>query len=61
MTLSNPTPWPASVAIFGETADQAARPLGYTAYLSWPRVELRPGESKVVATDSRGKIKGATK
>jgi hypothetical protein len=57
VTLSNPTSFPASVAIFGEAADQAARPLGYTAFLNWPHVELRPGESKLMTVDRQGKIK----
>jgi hypothetical protein len=56
MTLFNPTRWPASVTIFGETAQQAAQPLAYTAYLKWPRVELKAGESKEVTIDRRGRI-----
>jgi hypothetical protein len=55
-TLTNTTAWPASVKVFGEAAEHAARPLGYTAFLAWPRVELGPGESKTVTIDRRGKI-----
>jgi hypothetical protein len=57
VTLSNPTSFPASIAIFGEAAEQAARPLGYTAFVNWPHVELHPGESKQVTVDRLGKIK----
>jgi hypothetical protein len=56
ITLANPTAWPASVTVFAESAEHASRPLGYSSFLGWPRVELRPGERRTLTIDKRGKI-----
>jgi hypothetical protein len=40
LTVTNPTPFPARVTIFCESAAQAQQPLDYTAYLRWPRIDL---------------------
>lgn len=56
LAVTNPTAWPASVTVLAESASQAARPLGYNRFLGWPRVELRPAESKQVTVGRDGKI-----
>jgi hypothetical protein len=56
LKLTNPTAYPASVTILAESASQAARPLGYNAFLRWPRVELRPAESRQVTINPGGQV-----
>ena len=56
LALTNPTAWPASVAILAESSSQAMRPLGCNAFLRWPHVDLRPAESKQVTINRAGQI-----
>jgi hypothetical protein len=48
LEIHNPTPYDAKITVFAETAAQAAKPLSYTAYLHWPRVEVKAGETRTV-------------
>lgn len=43
MELHNPTAYDASVAIMSETSQEAKHPLGYTAFLHWPKVPVKAG------------------
>ncbi len=43
LAITNPTRFGANVAIFAENARQAARPSGCTAFLNWPKVEVKAG------------------
>lgn len=54
LTATNPTPYPARVTIFAESATQAKQPLDYTAYLRWPRVELAAGQTGTWRVDATG-------
>jgi len=56
LVISNPTKYDAKVAIFAESAARAAVPLAYTAYLKWPRVEVKAGGSKQVLVNVDGAI-----
>jgi hypothetical protein len=56
LAITNPTKYDARVAIFAETAAQAAVPLAYTAYLKWPRVEVKAGASTQVLVTASGEI-----
>ncbi len=48
LQITNPTKFSARVSIFSEDARQAKYPLGYTAFIKWPKIELMPGESGIV-------------
>lgn len=43
MELYNPTAYDASVAIMSETSQEAKHPLGYAAFLHWPKVPVKAG------------------
>jgi len=43
--LSNPTAYDAEVSVMAETNRRALKPLSYTAFLTWPKVKLKAGES----------------
>lgn len=43
MELHNPTAYDASVAVMSETSQEAKHPLGYTAFLRWPKVTVKAG------------------
>ena len=54
--ISNPTKFDAQVTVFAESTKEAEKPLGYTAFLNWPKVEIKAGESQIVKVSSTGKI-----
>ena len=56
LTVTNPTPYPARVAIFAESAAQAKRPLGWNAFLAWPKVEAKAGETIQVSIRPSGSV-----
>ncbi|RVU20921.1 hypothetical protein EOT10_26675 [Streptomyces antnestii] len=56
LRLTNDTPYAARVSVLAETARQASRPLGYTAFLEWPRVEVPAGGEVTVNVTSDGKV-----
>ena len=56
LVISNPTKYDAKVAVFAERSARAAVPLAYTAYLKWPRVEVKAGGSKQVLVNVDGAI-----
>ena len=41
--IYNPTAYDASVAVMSETSAEAKHPLGYTAFLRWPKVPVKAG------------------
>jgi hypothetical protein len=49
LTLFNPTAFPARVAILAEGAPQAKVPLGTTAFLKWPYVDVAAGATVTFA------------
>lgn len=53
-TVTNPTKYPARISLFAESAAQANRPLGCTAFLRWPYLELAAGQSGTWRVDKTG-------
>ncbi len=45
LEIKNPTAFDASVSILIENKEQAGKPLGYTSFLNWPKVNVKAGES----------------
>lgn len=45
LRITNPTQFDASITVFAETSKKAQKPLGYTAFLDWPKIEVRKGET----------------
>ncbi|HXP60525.1 MAG TPA: hypothetical protein VN829_08545 [Dongiaceae bacterium] len=43
LAVTNPTKYDAQVAIFAESSRQSQHPLSYTAYLKWPKAEVKSG------------------
>ncbi|MCX6928967.1 MAG: hypothetical protein NT154_38010 [Verrucomicrobia bacterium] len=56
LTLTNPTRHDARVSIFAENAAQASQPLGYTAFLKWPKVEIKAGATIQIHITPSGQI-----
>jgi len=56
LELTNPTSHDARVSIFAENAAQAAKPLGYTALIQWPKVDVKAGASKRITMTAAGKL-----
>ena len=54
--MTNRTPYDARVSVFAESRKQAGTPLGYTAYLGWPRVNVPTGTTVTVQIGRDGKI-----
>lgn len=55
--ISSITRYDASISILSETSKQAKKPLGYTAFLKWPEIEVKKGETKTIQITSDGKIR----
>ena len=55
--ITNPTAYDAKVSILAETTKQAKKPLPTNAFDSWPRVEVKAGETRTIVIDSGGKLK----
>lgn len=49
LSIKNPTAYDATVSIFAETAKEAKRPLGYTEFLKWRKVNVPAGKTVEVA------------
>lgn len=45
LEITNPTRFDAQVSVLAESAKQASKPLGYTAFLKWPKVEVKAEET----------------
>ncbi|MFB6962163.1 hypothetical protein ACFCYB_35590 [Streptomyces sp. NPDC056309] len=54
--LTNDTAYAAQLSVLVETARQSARPLGYTAFLDWPHVEVPAGGVVTVRVTRDGKV-----
>ena len=48
LRISNPTRFNAHISVFSENSRQAQQPLGYTAFLQWPKFDIQPGETKII-------------
>jgi lantibiotic modifying enzyme len=56
LSITNPTKFPAVVSVLAETATQMRQPLGTTGFLSWPKVEVKAGETKTVRISPEGRM-----
>ncbi len=56
LSVSNKTPFDAHVSVFAESSEQAAKPLSYTAFVHWPKVDLKSGETKNITISKNGRI-----
>lgn len=54
LELHNPTAYDANVSVMAETSADAKRPLGYTAFLHWPKVPVKAGETISVRVTGKG-------
>jgi hypothetical protein len=43
--LTNTTGYDANVSVMAETEKQTIKPLSYTAFLGWPKVKVKTGET----------------
>jgi hypothetical protein len=59
--IKNPTKFDAKVAVFAESAKQAMTPQGTTAFLKWPKVEVKAGGTVTVLVALDNKITAAQK
>jgi hypothetical protein len=55
-TVTNPTKYPAHISVLAESSAQAGQPLGYTAFLRWPHLELLAGRSGMWRADAHGNL-----
>jgi len=56
LKITNPTPYPASVSIFAESVNEVKKPLGWNAFLRWPKVEAKAGETIQVSVTPGGQV-----
>ena len=54
--ITNNTKYDAVVSILAENNEQASKPLGITAFLKWPKVEVKSGVSKTINISLNGTI-----
>ncbi|HEV2483618.1 MAG TPA: hypothetical protein VGS79_28325, partial [Puia sp.] len=45
--ITNPTPFRADISLLVENAQLSEKPLGYTTFLSWPKIIVDAGETRV--------------
>ena len=45
LKITNPTRFEAAVTVLAENRQQSQRPLGYTAFLTWPKTNIKSGAS----------------
>ncbi len=55
--IYNPTKFDAKVSMFVEDSEQAQKPEGYTAFLRWPKIEVKAGATVTVLATSNGIVK----
>ena len=56
LLLKNSTKFDATVSVFAETSRQALKALDYTAFINWPKLTLKAGETRRVSITAGGKI-----
>jgi len=58
LKLTNSTPYSANVSIFAESTKEAKKPLGWNAFIKWPKVEIQPGQSIEIRIGVDHSVKG---
>lgn len=56
LSITNKTLYDASVTLFVETSKMAAKPMAYTAFLNWPKLQVKAGEMIKVLVKKDGKV-----
>ena len=56
LAVTNSTKFDAKVTVFAENEQQALQPLGVTAFLHWPSVNVKAGETIHVHVSSTGQL-----
>lgn len=56
LRLSNKTPYDAKVSVLAESAGNAAKPMGYTSFTRWPKVQVPSGKEITVKVTADGKV-----
>lgn len=56
LAITNPTRHDAKVSISAENARRASQPLGYTAFLKWPKVEVKAGATTQISITPSGQL-----
>ena len=56
LEITNPTSYDAKVSIFAENATRAANLPSSTAFLKWPKAEVKSGASKTITITADGKL-----
>jgi len=54
ISITNPTRYDANISIFAETIADSKKPLGYTAFLKWPKVEVKAGATRLFLVSDDG-------
>jgi len=55
ISIINPTRYDAKISIFAETIADSKKTLGYTAFLTWPKVEVKAGASRLFLVSNNGR------
>lgn len=55
LSITNPTNFDANISVFAETLADSDKPLGYTAFLKWPKVEVKKGKTRLFSINIDGK------
>jgi hypothetical protein len=55
ISIINPTRYDAKISLFAETVAESKKPLGYTAFLKWPKVEVKAGTTRLFLVSNNGK------
>jgi hypothetical protein len=58
--ITNNTKYDSVVSILAENREQAHQPLGITAFLKWPKVEVRSKESKIIYITLDGTVQDSS-
>ncbi|MBN2814381.1 MAG: hypothetical protein JXQ80_09905 [Bacteroidales bacterium] len=56
LSVTNKTPYDAKVSVFAESSIDTKKPISYTAFVKWPKVDVRSRESKTVTVLRNGQI-----
>jgi hypothetical protein len=56
LRISNPTAYDAKIALFAEDGNMAGKVLDRYAFIKWPKVEVKSGETKEIIVTSEGQI-----
>ena len=55
LSIRNPTRYDANISILAETTADSKKTLGYTAFLKWPKVEVKMGMTRLFLVSNDGK------